>query len=135
MRENIFYTQKEFELINDIYSCNKITKTFIKISLKLKWLFSNISHRQKNKKLTLNSWLQTYQILTNDDEMFILCLSYLITTVLERFLQKLLFLEGYLKVRKLKGWKNYILANFFYLAKTNLWIEPEAQQALSSSKR
>ena len=96
MRENIFYAQKAIKLLNDIYSCNKITKTFIKISLKLKWLFSNISHRQKNKKLTLNSWLQTYQILTNDDEMFILCLSYLITTVLERFLQKLLFLEGYL---------------------------------------
>ena len=34
---------------------------------------------QKNKKFTLNSQLQTNQILTNDDQMFILCLSYLIT--------------------------------------------------------
>ena len=38
-------------------------------------------HTQKKKKLTLNSQLQTYQILTNDDQMFILCLSYFITTV------------------------------------------------------
>ena len=75
MRENIFYAQKAIKLLNDIYSCNKITKTFIKISLKLKWLFSNISHRQKNKKLTLNSWLQTYQILTNDVH-FVSFLSY-----------------------------------------------------------
>ena len=36
---------------------------------------------QKNQKLTLNSQLQTYQILTNDDQMLILCLSYFITTV------------------------------------------------------
>ena len=35
----------------------------------------------KNKKFTLNSQLQTYQILTNDDQMLILCLSYVITTV------------------------------------------------------
>ena len=36
---------------------------------------------QNNKKLTLNSQLQTYQILTTDDQMTILCLSYFITTV------------------------------------------------------
>ena len=35
MRENIFYAQKAIKLLNDIYSCNKITKTFIKISLKI----------------------------------------------------------------------------------------------------
>ena len=29
----------------------------------------------------LTSQLQTYQILTNDDQMFILCLSYFVTTV------------------------------------------------------
>ena len=36
---------------------------------------------QANKKLILNSQLQTHQILTNDDQMLILCLSYFITTV------------------------------------------------------
>ena len=36
---------------------------------------------QTNKKLALNSQLQTYQILTNDDQMLILCLPYFITTV------------------------------------------------------
>ena len=43
---------------------------------------------QKNKKLTLNPQLQTYQILTNDDQMFILCLSYFITTVHAKLEQK-----------------------------------------------
>ena len=33
-------------------------------------------------KLALNSQLQAYQILTNDDQMLILCLSYFITTVI-----------------------------------------------------
>ena len=31
--------------------------------------------------MTLNSQLQTYQILTNNDQMFLLCLSDFITTV------------------------------------------------------
>ena len=31
--------------------------------------------------MTLNSRLQTYQILTNDDQVFILCRSYFITSV------------------------------------------------------
>jgi hypothetical protein len=35
------------------------------------------------KKLTLNSGLKTYQILTNKNQMIILCLSYLITTVFQ----------------------------------------------------
>ena len=34
---------------------------------------------QKNKQLSLDSRLETYQILTNDDQMVILCLSYFIT--------------------------------------------------------
>ena len=36
---------------------------------------------QKIKKLPLDSQLQTYQILTNDVQMPILCLSYFITIV------------------------------------------------------
>ena len=36
---------------------------------------------QKIKKLSLNSWLNTYQTLTNDDQKLILCLPYFITTV------------------------------------------------------
>ena len=36
--------------------------------------------------MTLNSQLQTYQILTNDDQLLILCLSYFITTVARFFL-------------------------------------------------
>ena len=34
-----------------------------------------------NKQLTLDLWPHTYQILANDDQMLILCLSYFITTV------------------------------------------------------
>jgi hypothetical protein len=41
---------------------------------------TNWYKHKKNKKLTLNSQLQTYQILTNDDQMLILRLSYFITT-------------------------------------------------------
>ena len=37
---------------------------------------------QKIKKFALNSQLQTVQILTNDVQMLVLCLSYIITTVL-----------------------------------------------------
>ena len=80
------------------YSSNKITKTRIQIS-RQNWngLFSNISHQMmiwlspivskskskgyKPQKIALNSQLQPYQILTNDDQMLILCLSYFITTV------------------------------------------------------
>ena len=40
---------------------------------------SDINTHKKNKKLALNSWLQFYQILTNDDQMLILCLSYFIS--------------------------------------------------------
>ena len=36
---------------------------------------------QKNKKLPLNSELQTFQILASDDLMLILCLSYFLTTL------------------------------------------------------
>ena len=36
---------------------------------------------KKVKKLALNSQLLTFQILTNDVQMLILCLSYFITTV------------------------------------------------------
>ena len=43
---------------------------------------------QKNKKFTLNSLLQTCQILTNDDQMIILCLSYFITIVQAKLEQK-----------------------------------------------
>ena len=35
--------------------------------------------------MALDSQQQSYQILTNDDEMLILCLSHFITTVKRRF--------------------------------------------------
>ena len=35
----------------------------------------------KHKQIALNSHLETYQILTNDDQMLIFCLSYFITTL------------------------------------------------------
>ena len=75
------------------YSSNKITKNWIQISCQ-NWncLFSNSSHQmmillspivskskrkgyrwQKIKIFALNSQLQLYQILTNDDQMLILC--------------------------------------------------------------
>ena len=74
------------------YSCNKITKTWIQIS-RQNWngFFSNTSivsrsktewkKHPKNKKLASNSQLQSYQILTNYDQMLILCFSYFISTV------------------------------------------------------
>ena len=40
---------------------------------------------QKSEKLTLDSQLQTYQILTNDDQMLILCLTYFIINVMVNF--------------------------------------------------
>ena len=36
---------------------------------------------KKNEKFILNSQLHTYQILTNNDQMLILCLSYFVTNV------------------------------------------------------
>ena len=39
---------------------------------------------QKFKKNALNSQLQTYQILTDDDQMLILCLSYSITSLTQK---------------------------------------------------
>ena len=53
-----------------------ISLTPIVSRLKTKW-----NKLQTNKKLALNSQLQTYKILKNDDRMLILCLSYFITTV------------------------------------------------------
>ena len=41
-------------------------------------LKTNRHKQQKEKTLTLDSWLQTYQILTNDDQMVILRLSYFV---------------------------------------------------------
>ena len=46
---------------------------------------------QTNKKLTLNSQQQNYQILTNDDQMLILCSSYFITTVTVQFATEMEF--------------------------------------------
>ena len=40
-----------------------------------------VKTHKKNKKFTLNSQLQTYQILTKDDQMFSMCPSYFIITV------------------------------------------------------
>ena len=51
----------------------------------------------KNKKLVLKSQLQTYQILTNDDQIFILCLSYFITTVMAISKLKTNFMRIYLQ--------------------------------------
>ena len=42
---------------------------------------SNIGKHPKIQKLAVSSQLQTYQILKNDDQMLILCLSYFITTL------------------------------------------------------
>ena len=86
----------------ELYSCKKVTFTWVQISCKNWFGFfsSNVSHQmiiwltpivsrsrcklykhQKIKKLALNLWLQTYQILTNNVQMIIFCVSYFITTV------------------------------------------------------
>ena len=85
------------------YSCNKIITTQNQI-FRQNWnaLFSNISnhfiiqltpivsrakskwHKSKKvKKLASNSQLRTVQILTNDVQVLILCLSYFISTVIQ----------------------------------------------------
>ena len=84
------------------YSCNKITKTWIQIFhpnwfvfsqiLAIRWWFnqpprivyiskSKWYKHHKIKKFPLNLQLQKIQILTNNVEMLLLCLSYFITTV------------------------------------------------------
>ena len=96
-RENISTVHNPLHM----YSCNKITQTWIQISCQ-NWngFFSNISHQimiqqapivskakrkwykpKKVKQLALNSQLLTVQTLTNDVQVIILCLSYFITTV------------------------------------------------------
>ena len=61
--------------------------------------------------MTLNLWLQNYQILINDDQMLILCLSYFITTVrTNQFRLNILactFPKFY--VYKHKGWINAMI--------------------------
>ena len=58
------------------------------------WSKTKQNKHQNSKKLALNWWLKTYQILTNDDQMLILFLTYFIATVLmltcNEILQKLL---------------------------------------------
>ena len=85
--------------MNQMYSYNEINKSWIEISQQI-WrdIFSNMTknyltnlNRSKikqhktleNKKFTLNSWLQTYQVLTKNDQLLVLRLSYFITTVLD----------------------------------------------------
>jgi hypothetical protein len=81
-----------------MYSCNKITTTQIQIS-RQNWngFYSNLSHLtdsnivsrakskwykpKKSRNWQWNSQLLTVQILTNDVQVLILCLSYFITTV------------------------------------------------------
>ena len=84
-----------------VYSCNKITTTQIEM-----FFFANISRQimiktnfnsfwskkqcyklKKVKKLVLNSQLLTVQILTNDVEVLIVCLSYFNITVMQGFLK------------------------------------------------
>ena len=77
------------------YSCNKITTIWIQISCQ-NWygFFSNANELQKfldkkpshinakkNKKLALKLGIQTYQILTNDDEVCIPSLSSILLAV------------------------------------------------------
>ena len=66
-------------------------KTFLKSSKPFVLFVSNKSLKlQTDKKWALNSQLQTYQILTNDDQMLNLYLSYFIATVyIMRVLSKL----------------------------------------------
>ena len=45
------------------------------------FLLSKAVKQKQNEKFDLNSRLQTYQILTNGDQMILLSLSYFITTL------------------------------------------------------
>ena len=49
-----------------------------------------MQYSKHQKKITLNSLPQTYQILKNDDQLLILCLSYFITTVARNYLNDLM---------------------------------------------
>ena len=91
--------------ICDYLCCNKITKTSIQISRQNRnGIFSNFSHQimvyltsivsssknkpyksQKCKKLTLDSHIQTYQILTNNDEVCIPSISSILIALSAEF--------------------------------------------------
>ena len=61
--------------------CGPICKTtMIQLTPIVSRLKSKWYKLQTNKKLALNSQLETYQILRNDDQMLIFCLSYFVTT-------------------------------------------------------
>ena len=72
---------------NGKYSCNKITKIWIQISRQnlfsffLNWPQQFLDKHQRINKFASNLQRQTIQILTNDVQMLILCLSYFTTTV------------------------------------------------------
>ena len=65
----------------------------------------------KNKKLTLDSHLQTYQILSSDDQMLILSLSYFISTVLKKgmFLEVLKYVHTTKTISSI--WQRFSICN------------------------
>ena len=69
-------------------SCQNWTGFFSNISYQImkqipivSWAKSKAYRHKKVKKLALNSWLLTVQILRNDVQVLILCLSYFIAAV------------------------------------------------------
>ena len=106
------------------YSCNKIIITQIQISCQ-NWngFFSNISHQmmiqlipivsrakskwykpKRVKKLALNLQLLTIQILTNDVQMLILCLSYSIILYRKRKCWNFSEIKQQQKVKRIYFW-------------------------------
>ena len=60
----------------------------IKLTVKISSIFVDFLENMNFKKFALNLQLQVIQILTNDVQMLILCLSYFITTVAVIFVIK-----------------------------------------------
>ena len=92
---NFFYAinDKQISISRSCYRCNKITKTRIQIS-RQNW---NVFVSDINRQIIIQL---TYQILTNDDQMLILCLSYFITTVCTRCGRVMADNTAYAKFRK-----------------------------------
>ena len=88
-RTRVIITRSWFETAFDCkpWSFGSKIENFPYLAHKLPLILTALQYKQQwyklqnNEKFALNSQLQTNQVLTNDDQMAILCLSYFLTTV------------------------------------------------------
>ena len=92
MRKNSGYCiwisvrNKYFPLYIPIFIFHRLSCRNCQPTLSLVFLYKHQKIKKCIKLTTTELRVQTYQILTNDEQMLILCLSYFITTVLHMFI-------------------------------------------------